>query len=31
MLNGEMHVVSEAGKGANVTFQIPATKTKVFA
>lgn len=31
MLGGSLEVDSEIGQGAHVTFQIPATKTKVFA
>lgn len=31
MLNGEMEIDSVIGKGTRISFQIPATKTKVFA
>ncbi len=31
MLGGQMEVDSTAGKGTRVSFEIPATKTKVFA
>jgi two-component system sensor histidine kinase DegS len=31
MLGGQMDIDSTAGKGTRVSFEIPATKTKVFA
>lgn len=31
MLGGQMEIESTAGKGTRVSFEIPATKTKVFA